>query len=130
MNAYPIAAAVTLLALLLLVATGINVGRARGRYGIQAPATTGHEMFDRAFRIQMNTLEATVAALPAFWLCAIYASERWAALVGLVWLASRVWYALAYQADPAKRHKPFGLSFLASAVLWLGAAWGVVRSLA
>jgi len=130
MNAYPLAAAVTLLVLLLLVATGINVGRARGRYGIKAPATTGHDMFDRAFRIQMNTLENTVVTLPAFWLCAIYASERGAALVGLVWLVSRVWYALAYQNDPPKRHNAFGLSFLAFAVLWLGAAWGVIRGLA
>lgn len=129
MNAYPYASAVTLLVLLLLFATGANVGRARGRYGIKAPATSGHEMFDRAFRIQMNTLENAVMLLPALWLCAIYAGDRWAGLIGLIWLLLRVWYALAYQQDPAKRGPAFGLSFLAFAALWLGAAWGLARSL-
>ena len=119
-----------LLVLLLLFATAANVGRARARYGIKAPATSGHEMFDRAFRIQMNTLENTVQMLPALWLCAVYASDRWAGLIGLFWLLARVWYALAYQKDPAKRGAAFGLSFLAFAALWLGAAWGVAHVLA
>lgn len=129
MNAYPLAAGVTLLILLLLFATGVNVGRARGLYGIRAPATSGHEMFDRAFRIQMNTQETTVVTLPALWLCAMYASEKWACLLGLAWLLTRIWYAFAYQKDPAKRGPAFGLSFLVFAALWLGAAWGVARSL-
>ena len=130
MNIYPYAAAVTLLVLLLLFATAASVGRARGRYGVKAPATSGHEMFDRAFRIQMNTLENTVQMLPALWLCAIYANDRLAGLLGLVWLLLRIWYALAYQRDPAKRGAAFGLSSLAFAALWLGAAWGLARGFA
>ncbi|HUW39304.1 MAG TPA: MAPEG family protein [Rhodocyclaceae bacterium] len=130
MNLYPYTAAVTLLVLLLLFATAANVGRARGRYGVKAPATSGHEMFDRAFRIQMNTLENAVQMLPALWLCAVYSGDRLAGLLGLVWLLVRVWYALAYQQDPAKRGAAFGLSFLAFAALWLGAAWGLAHSLA
>ena len=130
MTAYPYAAAVTLLVLLLLFATGANVGRARGLYGVKAPATSGHELFDRAFRIQMNTLENVVLLLPALWLCAVYASDRWAGLIGLAWVLLRVWYALAYQQDPARRGAAFGLSFLAFAALWLGAAGGLARGLA
>lgn len=128
MNTFPFAGAVTLLTLLLLFATGANVGRARGRYGIKAPATSGHEMFDRAFRIQMNTLENTVLVLPALWLCAIYVGDRWAGVIGLAWLLARLWYALAYQKDPAKRGPAFGLSFAAFAALWIGTACGLVRA--
>ncbi len=129
MNAYPYAASITLLVLLLLFATAAMVGRARVRYGVKAPASSGHELFERAFRIQMNTLENAVQMLPALWLCAIYGGDRWAGLIGLVWLLARVWYAAAYQKDPARRGPAFGLSFLAFAALWLGAACGVARVL-
>lgn len=68
MTALPYTALVTLLICLLLCGTAANVGRARGRYGIKAPAVTGHEMFERAYRIQMNTLENAVLLLPTLWL--------------------------------------------------------------
>ena len=63
-TALPYTALVTLLICLLLFGTAANVGRARGLYGIKAPAVTGHEMFERAYRIQMNTLENAVLVLP------------------------------------------------------------------
>ena len=127
MTSLPLASLVTLLALMLMVATAMNVGRARGLYGIKAPATSGHEMFDRAFRVQMNTLEAAVVMLPALWLYAGFIDDRGAGLMGAIWLAARVWYALAYLNEPARRGAAFGLSFLAFLGLWLGALWGVAR---
>lgn len=113
------------LALLFMVAWG--VGRARGKYKIDAPATTGHPAFERAFRVQMNTLENVVAFLPALWLFAAFVSEVWAAALGAVWLVARVWYAVAYQQDAAKRSPPFGLSMLVFVILTAGAAWGVMK---
>lgn len=127
MASLPLASLVTLLVVLLMFATALNVGRARVRYGIKAPAVTGHEMFDRAFRIQMNTLESAALLLPALWLYAGLIGDRGAGAMGMVWLAARVWYAVAYQKDPARRSGGFGLSFLAFAGLWLGALWGVAR---
>ena len=41
-------------------------------------------------------------------------------VLGAVWLVSRVWYAMAYQQDAAKRGPAFGLSMLVFAVLTLG----------
>lgn len=35
----------------------MQVARARGRYGVKAPAVVGHELFERAYRVQMNTLD-------------------------------------------------------------------------
>lgn len=129
MNALPYAALITLLVLLLLLGVTVNVGRARVKYGIKAPAVSGHELFERAFRVQMNTLESTVLMLPALWLCAAYYNDRRAAVLGGVWLLARVWYAVAYTADPAKRGGGFLVAFLALVGLWLGALRGVLAAL-
>lgn len=127
MTSLPLTSLVTLLVVLLMFATALNVGRARGRYGIHAPAVSGHEMFERAFRIQMNTLEGAALMLPALWLYAGFIDDRGAGVIGGIWLAARVWYAVAYQQDPTKRGGGFGLAALALAGLWLGALWGVAR---
>ena len=112
-----------------MLVTGINVGRARGRYGIKAPAVTGHEMFERAYRIQMNTLENAAILLPALWVNAGFISDRGAAALGTLWLISRIWYAIAYQSDPAKRGPAYGLSMTVFAITWFAAAWGIARVL-
>jgi glutathione S-transferase len=127
MTIFPLTAFITLLICMLLLATGINVARARTRYGIRAPAVTGHALFERAYRVQMNTLENAAMVLPALWVNAIFVSDRGAAALGAAWLLARIWYAVAYQRDPTKRGPPFGVSMAAFAFLWLGAAWGIVR---
>ena len=127
MIALPLTALVTLLVGMLILGTGINVGRARGLYGIKAPAVTGHEMFERAYRVQMNTLENAVLMLPALWLYAGFMGDRGAAIGGGIWLLARIWYALAYLGNPLKRGPAFGIGMTVFAGLWLGAAWGVVR---
>jgi glutathione S-transferase len=120
-------ALITLGVVVLLFAVAGNVGRARGKYKIAAPATTGDPTFERIFRVQMNTLENVVLFLPVLWLFAAYVSEIWSAALGAVWLAARVWYAVSYQQDAAKRGPGFGLSMLVFGVLTLGAAWGVIK---
>lgn len=128
MTALPLSALLILLVVLLQLFTGFNVARARGRYGVKAPAVTGHELFERAYRIQMNTLENAALMLPALWLFAGFVSDLGAAVLSGLWIAARVWYAVAYQNDPKKRGPGFGLAMLAFAGLWLGALWGVLRA--
>ncbi|MEO8409155.1 MAG: MAPEG family protein [Propionivibrio sp.] len=127
MTSLPWTALVTLLAVLLMFATGFNVGLARGRYKIMAPAVTGHELFERAYRVQMNTLEQAVIFLPVLWLYAGLIGDIGAGAMGLVWLLGRAWYAIAYQKNPAKRGPGFGIAMLAFIGLALGALWGVGR---
>ena len=129
MTALPLTSLITLFVVLLMFATALNVGRARGLYGIKAPAVTGHEMFDRAFRVQMNTLESAAVMLPALWLYAGFIGDRGAGMLGVVWLVARIWYAIAYQRDPKTRSAAFGIAFLVFVGLWLGAFWGVLRVL-
>lgn len=123
-------ALVTLLTMLLLFGTGWVVGSARGKYQIKAPATSGHPAFERAYRVQMNTLEQTVLFLPTLWLAASYGFSGWAGIAGLVWLVGRLWYAVAYIKDPAKRGPGFGLGMLGWFALLLMAGIGVVRAMA
>ena len=119
---------VTLLSLLLYFWLGFRVGQARVKFRVPAPATAGNRDFERAFRIQMNTLEWLPIFLPSLWLAAIYLSDVAAALVGLVWIAGRVLYAHGYTQAPAKRGTGFFVQAIAAGVLWVAALIGAVTS--
>ncbi|MDP5054603.1 MAG: MAPEG family protein [Congregibacter sp.] len=112
---------VAVLAVIQFFYFGIMVGLARGKYGVAAPATSGHEMFDRAFRVQMNTLEQLVCFLPALLLAAVYWPNTIIAGIGAVYIVGRFLYAASYTKDPAKRGLGFLLTVLPTFVL-LGAA--------
>ena len=127
MNSLHWPALVTLAALALCFATAAIVGKARGKYRVAAPATTGHEMFERAFRVQMNTLENVVIFLPALWLCAIFFGPLTATAFGALWLVGRVWYAAAYLREPRTRGSGFVLAFTAGGGLRIAASGGVLR---
>lgn len=122
-------ALITILTLFLLFGVGWNVGRARGKYNIAAPATSGHPKFDLAFRVQMNTVENTQMFLPALWLFAWYVSAAWAGVLGGVWLVGRVWYAVAYARDAKKRGPAFIVAMLAFLALAAGALIGILRQM-
>ena len=109
-------ALVVALNVLLLIFVTVMVGRARARYGIRAPATTGNDGFERVFRMQMNTVESTVLFLPALWLGSQYGSPLLAGVAGLVWIAARFWYALAYAQAANKRGVAFIIGTSAAAV--------------
>jgi glutathione S-transferase len=123
------AALITLLTVVVIIIAMMMVGRARGKYKIKAPATTGHPDFDRAFRAHQNTIEQAVIFLPVLWLASIYSYETYAAYVGYAWVISRLWFIFAYIAEAEKRGIPFGLSSLASAILLGMGAWGLLNQL-
>jgi uncharacterized MAPEG superfamily protein len=112
---------VTLLALLVYLWTGMRVGRARGKNEIKAPAVTGAPEFERAYRVQMNTLEWLPLFLPSLWLFAYYWNGKVAAAIGLVWILARIYYAVSYTKDPASRGPGFMVQALCTLVLLLGA---------
>jgi glutathione S-transferase len=122
---YHLTALVTLLAVLLYFFIGLNVGRARGKTGVKAPATTGHPDFERAYRVQMNTLEWMPIFLPSLWLFAIYISDAGAAGLGVVWIIGRALYFVGYVKAADKRTAGFVIQMLASVVLLLGALGAV-----
>lgn len=103
---------------------GMAVGRARVRFGVRAPATSGNEQFERYYRVQMNTLEQLIVFVPAMLLFARYVSAAWAAALGLLFLLGRALYYVAYVRDPQKRGAGFGISYLPMLALLAGGLIG------
>lgn len=108
---------------------GTLVGRARVKYGVAAPATTGHPVFERYQRVHYNTLEQLVCLIPGMLLFALYVHAPTAAALGVVFLVGRAIYFRAYIADPARRGAGFGLSALPVMVALLGGLLGAGRAL-
>ena len=119
---------IAVIALLQFFAFGLLVGQARGKYGVKAPAITGNEMFDRAFRVQMNTLEVLVLFVPALYLAAKYWSPTFVAIAGAVYVIGRIIYWRAYMAAPASRTFGFALSIGPCLVLLVASLVGAIRS--
>lgn len=123
---YHLTALVTLLAIAFYFFTAINVSRARTKTGVKAPAMSGHPDFERAFRIQMNTLEWMPIFLPALWLFAVCISDAIAAGIGAIWIIGRIVYFIGYSQAAAKRGPGFAIQALAAMALWVGALGAVV----
>jgi glutathione S-transferase len=126
---YRLTALVTLLAIAFYFFTIMNVSRSRASTGIKVPATSGHPDFERAFRIQANTLEWMPIFLPALWLFAIYIGDAIAAGIGAVWIIGRVVYFIGYSRAAAKRGPGFAIQGIAAIALWAGALGAVVLRL-
>lgn len=107
----------------------IAVGRARYRYGVKAPATSGNEDFERVYRVQMNTLELLAIFLPALWAFALFISPVWAAGLGVVFIVGRLLYFTGYVKAADKRSVGFGLSMFPTLFLLIGGLYGAVRAM-
>ena len=122
-------AIVTLIAIIEFIVIGMKVGAAREKYGVNAPATTGHELFERHVRVHYNTLEQLIIFLPGLWLFGFYIGYSWAAGIGLIYIVGRAIYGVAYVKDPASRGIGMLLSVLPCWVLILGGLVGAAWSL-
>jgi glutathione S-transferase len=122
----PYVALITAIALLQFFYFGLRVSIARGQYGVRAPAITGHEIFERRFRVQMNTLEQLIMFLPLLWVFAHFISPMWAAGFGTVFIVGRAIYAITYVREPKSRAVGFAMTALSSLAmaLWI-IVWAV-----
>ena len=102
---------VTVLVVAQYMGFGILVGWARGRYEVHAPAVTGHPMFERLYRVHMNSLEQMVTLLPAMYLSAQFWSPMWSAAAGVAYIVGRFVYLKAYANDPKSRTLGFVLGY-------------------
>jgi glutathione S-transferase len=119
------------LALLEFLLFTLAVARARDTYNVPPPATTGHEVFERYFRVQMNTLEQLVIFVPSLLLFARYVNAWLAALLGLAFIIGRAVYFRGYVRAASERHLGFQLSVIPNVTLLagglLGAMWALIR---
>lgn len=107
---------------------GAMTGRARRLSGLKAPAMTGHEGFERMYRVQMNTLETLVALLPALFLAGKYWPSWLVGGLGAVYVIGRFVYWRAYVVQPASRGPGFMLSMLPTLALLLLALVGTLQA--
>lgn len=126
MKPYLWPALISVLSLFVYTAFTLLVGAARGKYGVPAPQITGHPDFERAFRVQQNTLEQIILFLPALWLFSFFISPIYGAGLGALWIVGRVVYAVGYYKEAKKRAAGFGITFLATLGLMGGALVGVI----
>jgi uncharacterized membrane protein YecN with MAPEG domain len=81
---------------------------------------TGDPNFERALRVQQNTLEQLIFFLPLLWIFSYYVNELWGAILGGIWIVGRVLYAWGYYQEAKKRALGFGISSLSGMALLLG----------
>ena len=129
MHAFPLTSLATLVAAAVYIWTLVNVGRARVRTGVSAPAVSGNEEFERYYRVQMNTVEQIVVLIPLLGLSAAWVGDFWGAAGGLTWSLGRVIYARAYYIDPKKRGPGFGVSVLPILAMLIAILVAAARSL-
>lgn len=117
---------VTLAALIEYFVFAALVGRARVRYGVNAPATGGNAVFERYFRVQQNTLELLIVFVPGLWIAAAYWDARVMAAIGAIYVIGRIVYFRGYVAEPGSRHNGFLLSIVPVALLLVAGVAGVL----
>ena len=117
---------VIMLALVEYIVLGARVGFARGRTGLQAPAVTGNDEFERHFRVHYNTIEQLILFIPGIWFFAQYVHILGAVALGLVFIAGRAIFAVSYVKDPATRGVGMMLTVFPCYILVLGALGGAV----
>jgi glutathione S-transferase len=123
-----LSAAVTILAVMVLIYVMMLVGKTRGRVQIQPPAMGGHPDLERALRVQGNTNEQILIFLPLLWVATLYFHGWIPAALGLVWCLGRVIYAVGYMQETKKRGPGFLISSLCSLALLVLSIWGVAVS--
>ena len=111
---------IVMLALLEYTWFTMRVGFNRGKFGIDAPATSGNETWERMFRIQQNTLEQLVVFIPGTYAFAAYVSTKWLWLPGALFIVGRFLYSGEYLSKPASRAPGMAMTLLANVILVLG----------
>ena len=122
-------AIVTSLALLQAFYFAIQVGGARAKHGIDAPATAGNPDFERVYRVHANTLEQLIIFLPAIWMFGYYVSWQIGAGIGMLFIVGRFIYRSAYIGEPKSRTLGFATGAISMIVLVLGGLIGAAMKL-
>lgn len=117
---------IAMLALIEYFYFSIQVGAARSRTGVKAPAVTGNPDFERPFRAHQNTLEQLIIFLPALYGSAYYVDPLFAVAAGVAFLIGRMLYFRTYSTDAEKRGPGMMITVVANLSLVLGALIGAL----
>jgi len=120
---------VTLLAVMQTFLFAFQVGQARVRHGVRAPAIIGQPEFERSFRVHQNTIEQLVLFIPALWIFGHYVNDNLGAAIGLVYVIGRFVYRSAYLKEPTSRSTGFLIGAVALVALMIGGLIGAVLAM-
>lgn len=118
---------IVMLALIEYLYFSVTVGRARTRHGVDAPATSGDEVFERFHRAHQNTMEQLVVFVPAIYTTAYYANTGLAVGLGVVFIVARFYYFRSYIVDPAKRAPGMAVTIGANVLMIAASLVGAFR---
>ena len=120
---------VIMLALTQYVWFSIQVGRARGRFEVQVPATSGNDDFERYFRAHQNTTERLVVFLPAIFACGYFVNSLFVALMRLVFIIGRGLCFRGYTEPQKSRTAGFTIGDSANTLITLSTSFVTKTSL-
>lgn len=126
MEQYAISALVTVFSSLFTMYLAYNTGMTRMKHKeLPYKAIKSKEVMI-ANRAHMNCVENSVVFLPLLWIATIFGSSSIIGIIGALWFASRVWYALGYLKDPKKRQIPFMIGLACIAITGILALYGII----
>lgn len=120
---------IAMLALIEYLYFGVQVGGARGRTGVAAPAVTGDPAFERVYRAHQNTLEQLIIFLPALYASAYYLNDLFAVAAGVAFLIGRALYFRTYSTDAEKRGPGMLITAAANVALLAGGLIGALLTI-
>lgn len=120
---------IAMLALIEYLYFGVQVGGARGRTGVAAPAVSGDPAFERVYRAHQNTLEQLIIFIPALFATAHFLNELFAVAAGVAFLIGRALYFRTYSADAEKRGPGMMITAVANIALVLGGLVGALLTI-
>lgn len=120
------ATVIAMLALIEYLFFGLQVGAARGRTGIAAPAISGDPAFERIYRAHQNTLEQLIIFIPALYASAYYVNDLFAVAAGVAFLIGRALYFRTYTKDAEKRGPGMLITAVANVALLAGGLIGAL----
>ncbi len=126
---------IIIIALIEYIFFAAKTGMARVKYQVKAPAISGHPMFERHYRVQMNTLEQLIIFIPGLLVFAWtgeavgWPAHEISALLGVIWIIGRAVYYRAYLGDPAQRGIGFMMTMIPSMTMLLASFIAILVSL-
>jgi glutathione S-transferase len=110
---------ITVIALMTYQALSILVSKARGQYGIKAPAVSGNENFERTYRAHLNYLENLVIFIPLLWIASLeFINNPFFILISMIWIITRALNAYLYiNKDKSKENTKIIISVTSTVML-------------